>query len=93
MSILRYYHQKPDFLYYSGVVQQVYSGNFYDVIINLKSGASKSLKCRRAGRLMKPRKFVRVMKNDEVVVELSLYDLTNGKIVLCRYKSGWGNKK
>ena len=61
------------------VVEQMRDATFKVEIVNQKTGKSHIIKAYIAGKLRKS--SIRVLEGDTVKVELSPYDLTNGRII------------
>lgn len=69
---------KEDHIELEGIVKSVSHG-LYDVAVNIDGKDEPIIvRCTLSGRLRQ--NFIRVLLNDSVRIEVSPYDLTNGKI-------------
>ena len=71
---------KDDIIEVEGDVIEVLPGGFYRVQISGKEGFPETkIVCHLSGKMRK--NFIRIIPGDRVKVELTVYDLTKGRIV------------
>ena len=74
--------RKDDCLYLEGTVSQTHKGGLFTVLLQNNT----TVFCKTCGKMTK--NLVKVLIGDQVLIELSVYDLTKGRIVQ-RIKGGF----
>ena len=73
----------------SGVIEKEQGNGFY--LVTLEQPAGHQCLCRAAGKLTKFR--IKLLAGDKVLVEISPYDLTRGRITYRERNAGAGARK
>ena len=83
----------PDIHELEGVVKKLLPGTMFDIELSLSENKTTTMLCVLAGKLKQH--FIRLTVGDKVLVEISKYDLTKGRITyrLKHKKSYEGTKK
>ena len=68
----------PDILELEGVVKKLLPGTMFDVELSLTENKTTNMLCILAGKLKQH--FIRLTVGDKVLVEVSKYDFTKGRI-------------